>query len=88
MSAWRFDPAIYEINTAAWLHDVTVQAGRSTTLADVPAEEWDRVTPPGVDAVWLMGVWERSPAGVRLALSSPTHVAAFHATLADFTPPT
>ena len=41
---------------------------RSMTLADVPDEEWDRVTPAGVDAVWLMGVWERSPEGVRLAL--------------------
>ena len=86
MSAWGFDPAIYEINAVAWLHDLTVQAGRSMTLANVPDEEWDRVTLPGVDAVWLMGVWERSPEGVRLALSSPTHVAEFHATLDDFTP--
>ena len=53
----------------------------STTSAGGPAgrrrwpacrtAEWDQVTPPGVDAVWLMGVWKRSPAGVRLALGSP-----------------
>ena len=31
------------------------------------AADWDAVTPAGVDAVWLMGVWERSPAGLALA---------------------
>src|SRR4051794_32449504 len=85
-SRWDFDPVIYELNTAAWLHDVGVRAGHSVTLADVPDEEWDRVTPRGVDAVWLMGVWQRSAEGVRLALESPSHLADFHATLSDFTP--
>ena len=77
---WGFDPVIYELNTAAWLHDV------GGTLADVPAHEWDRVTADGIDAVWLMGVWERSAEGVRLALESPAHLAEFQATLPDFTP--
>ncbi len=84
MSAWGFDPVIYELNTAAWLHDVGRRAGRTATLADVPAGEWDAATPKGVDAVWLMGVWERSPFGVRLALESPSHMADFRATLDDF----
>ena len=79
-SRWGFDPVIYEINTAAWLHDI------GATLAEVPEREWDRVTPPGVDAVWLMGVWRRSAEGVRLALDSPSHLAEFRATLPDFTP--
>jgi hypothetical protein len=83
---WGFDPVIHELNTAAWLHDVGARAGRDATLADVPADEWNRVTPPGVDAVWLMGVWQRSVEGVRLALGSPSHLAEFAATLADFTP--
>ncbi len=83
-SRWGVDPVIYELNTAAWLHDVGQRLGRSTGLGDVPAEEWDRVVPPGVDAVWLMGVWERSPDAARLALDSPSHVAEFRSTLADF----
>ncbi len=85
MSRWPADSVIYELNTAAWLHDVGRRAGRRgpATLADVPLEEWEQVTPPGVDAVWLMGVWERSPAGVRLALASADHLASFHATLPD-----
>jgi hypothetical protein len=83
---WGFDPVIYELNTAAWLHDIGARSGRATTLADVRADEWDRVTPPGVDAVWLMGVWRRSAEGVRLALESPSHLADFRAALPDFTP--
>src|SRR5262245_4347600 len=85
-SRWGFDPVIYELNTAAWLHDISTRAGRPTTLADVSDEEWMRVTPPGVDAVWLMGVWLRSREGIRLALDSPSHLAAFHAALPDFSP--
>ena len=86
MSRWGFDPVVYELNTAAWLRDVSARSERSVTLLDVPDEEWDRVTPAGIDAVWLMGVWGRSPAGARLALDSATHLADFHATLDDFEP--
>ena len=67
MSAWPVDPAIYELNTAAWLHDVGTRSGTVVSLADVPEAQWDLVTPPGVDAVWLMGLLERSPAGRRPA---------------------
>jgi Alpha amylase, catalytic domain len=83
MSRWGSDPVIYELNTAAWLHDLGVEAGHAVTLADVTDPVWDGVTPAGVDAVWLMGVWERSPAGVRLALESTAHMADFRATLDD-----
>ena len=82
---WPAHPVIYEINTAAWLHDVSARRGAATTLADVPVSEWDAVTPTGVDAVWLMGVWQRSPAGVRLALDTPEQVASFHQVLPDLT---
>jgi hypothetical protein len=37
----------------------------------VPERAWDAVALPGVDAVWLMGVWERSPAGRAIALADP-----------------
>ena len=63
MTGWPAKPVIYEINTAIWLADLSRAAGRRVTLADVPASAWDDVTPAGADAVWLMGVWERSPAG-------------------------
>jgi len=83
MSSWPSHPVIYEVNTAAWLHEVSERAGATTTLGEVSPAEWDLVTPPGVDAVWLMGVWQRSPAGVRLALDSPEQMAAFRTALPD-----
>jgi hypothetical protein len=31
---------------------------------------WDDLAALGVDAVWLMGVWRRSPAGIGIALTN------------------
>ena len=36
-----------------------------------------------VDAVWLMGVWQRSPAGRAVALAEPRLLAAYRAALPD-----
>ena len=33
----------------------------------MPSAEWDAIAKFGFDAVWLMGVWERSPAGIAIA---------------------
>jgi hypothetical protein len=83
---WGLDPVVYELNCATWLRELGIRLGRRATLLDVPDDEWQRVTPAGVDAVWLMGVWKRSPEGVRLALASASHLADFRATLDDFEP--
>lgn len=58
---WRRHPAIYEINTWPWLDALGRRHGRAVTLGDVPPEEWDALRALGFDAIWLMGVWERSP---------------------------
>ena len=85
MSGWPGQPVIYEINTAVWLTELSEVAGRRLTLADVTASAWDDVTPVGVDAVWLMGVWERSPAGLALAMANPELQASFRDALPDLT---
>ncbi len=77
---------IYEVNTAIWLADLSRAAGRRVTLADVPAAAWDAVTPDGTDAVWLMGVWERSPAGLALANANAGLQDSFRAALPDLRP--
>jgi hypothetical protein len=79
---------VHEVFTWTWLTELSERHGRPVTLADVPGEEWDRLRPPGVTAVWLMGVWERSPAGRAVALADPdvraaTLAALPHATDAD-----
>jgi len=83
MTGWPAKPVIYEINTAIWLGDLSRAAGWQVTLADVPASAWDDVTPAGADAVWLMGVWERSPAGLELANANAGLQASFRDALPD-----
>ena len=79
-------PVLYEINTWAWLNELSLQAGRPVTLGSVPDETWDALSAWGFDAVWLMGVWERSPAGIRIAMQNEGLVAEFRRALPDFTP--
>ncbi len=76
-------PTIYEINTAVWLGDLSRRLGRPIDLGEVPADEWDRLAALRVDAVWLMGVWQRSPAGLAIAQRDPELQAGFRATLPD-----
>lgn len=54
-------PTIYEINTPVFLREISGRVGHGVTLADVPDNEWDAVARPGIDTIWFMGVWKRSP---------------------------
>ncbi len=82
---WPVNPAVYEVNTAVWLGEVSGRLGAAVTLGSVPAPEWDLVVPEGVSVVWLMGVWARSPAGREIALSNPDLRAGWSAALPDWT---
>lgn len=57
---YRTHPHLYEINTWAWLEELSGKCGRQISLANVPASEWDEIAALGFDFVWLMGVWQRS----------------------------
>jgi hypothetical protein len=86
MGGWPRRPVVYEVNTATWLSDLSTIAGRRVGLADVPACAWDRIAIPGVDAIWLMGVWERSPAGVAVFEQNPPLWGELRAALPDLAP--
>jgi hypothetical protein len=75
-------PAVYEINTAVWLRRLGHEWGRPLGLGEVPRSEWDMLAALPVDAVWLMGVWQRSPVGRALA-ADPGLVAGYRAALPD-----
>jgi hypothetical protein len=76
-------PTVYELNTAGWLTRLGRDTGRPLRLDEVPAQQWDRLAALPVDAVWLMGVWERSPAGLQIALTNPELDAGNRAALPD-----
>lgn len=85
-TGWPAAPVIYEVDTWPWLRDLSEQAGRPLTLAEVPDSAWDAVAPSGVDAVWLMGVWERSQAGLEIARHDDELITGFRAALPDLAP--
>src|SRR5437762_12724007 len=84
-TSWPRRPVIYEVNTWVWLNALSQYYQRAMTLSDVPAEQRDTLALPGVDAVWLMGVWERSPAGIRIANENASLQADFRSALPDYT---
>ncbi len=61
MTAWRNKCIIYQINTWVWLTALSRQYKQPITLHTVPDEVLDQIAKPGIDMVWLMGVWRRGP---------------------------
>jgi len=84
MSPWPKRPVIYEINTRVWLQDLRLKYQRPLDLGTVPPEVWDHLGSLGLDAVWLMGVWERSPAGIRISSRNRNLQEEFRRALPDF----
>ncbi len=85
MIPWTKNPLIYEINTWVWLTDMSKKYGRSVTLGNVPDAEWNVIARLKTDAVWLMGVWERSPMGIEIALRNRALQEDFRRALPDVT---
>ncbi len=79
----RARPTVYEINTAVWLARLGRDEGRPLGLDEVPGAEWDALAALALDAVWLMGVWQRSPAGRTIAVIEPGLFAGYRAALSD-----
>jgi len=54
-------------STLVWLEQLARRYGREVSRLDqVPDEELDRLAAFGINALWLIGVWERSPASRRI----------------------
>lgn len=81
----RTHPHLYEINTWAWLEELSARAGRTLKLADVPDAEWNALAERGFDIVWLMGVWQRSAEARRIALE-PSNTSAYAGALLGWKP--
>jgi hypothetical protein len=81
---WPKYPVIYEINTWVWLMELSQKYNKPVTLGTVPPEEWESIACLHADAVWLMGVWERSPVGIRISMQDQGLLADFRRALPDF----
>ena len=86
VSVWPRYPSVYEINTWVWLSELSHKYGKAVDLSSVPAAEWESIADYGFDAVWLMGVWERSPAGMMIANQNTGLLADCRKALPDFRP--
>jgi len=84
MKSWSKYPVIYEINTWVWLGDLSRKYQRQLDLSSVPEQEWVAIAEQGFDAIWFMGVWERSPAGIAISMRNPGLLKDFQRALADF----
>jgi glycosidase len=67
MIEWPTKPVIYEINTWVWLNTLSRTYNWPVTLDNVPDRIVDDIASLGIDAIWLMGVWMRSPAALASA---------------------
>src|SRR5271157_1944993 len=85
MGKWPTYPVVCELNTWVWLNDLSRDTGRPVTLGDVPQSELERLASYHLDALWLMGVWERSPRGRQVACEYPDLQAEYRRALPDFT---
>ena len=77
---------VYEVNTRVFLHELSAEAGKTLTLADIPdtvLEEWSSL---GIDAVWLMGAWTTGALGRQLALDTHGLQDEYRKSLPDVTP--
>ncbi len=84
MKTWPKHPVLYEINTWVWLRELAQKHQRPVHLGTVPTEEWDQIASLGFDAVWFMGVWERSPAGMEIAMRNQACLEDFCRAIPDF----
>jgi Alpha amylase, catalytic domain len=84
VSVWHRYPNLYEINTWVWLSELSRKYGRKINFSSVPAAEWDAIAGYGFDAVWFMGVWDRSPMGIQIANENRSLIDDFRRALPDF----
>ena len=81
---WPQYSTLYEINAWVWLSELSHKYDTKVDLSSIPAAEWDAIGTYGFDAVWLMGVWERSPTGIAIASQNQGLLDDFRRALPDF----
>lgn len=66
-ASWMPDLVLLAKNVLVWLDQLSERYGRPIRrLDEVPPEELEAISRRGVSGLWLIGVWERSPASARI----------------------
>lgn len=81
--SWPKHPKILEINTWPWLNGLSERYNVPIKLNNVPDEVLENEF-KYFDAIWLMGVWERSPQGRIIAIEHPDLQEEYRNALNDF----
>jgi hypothetical protein len=64
---WMPNVVMMAKSTLVWLHQLSVAYGRDIrTLDAIPDEELDNLAMRGFNGLWLIGLWERSPASAEI----------------------
>jgi glycosidase len=64
---WMPNLVLLSKNILVWLDQLSKKYGRTiTTLDQIPDEELDLLRERGITGLWLIGLWERSPASKRI----------------------
>lgn len=82
MTAWPNKPFIYQINTWVWLDSLSRAYNWPITLDNIPDKTLDELASYNVDAIWLMGIWQRSTGARTSALK---YAAEYKVALPDLT---
>ena len=66
-SSWMGELVLIAKHVKVWLHQLSEATGRDIRRLDqVPDEELDRLAGRGFNGLWLVGLWQRSPASRRI----------------------
>jgi hypothetical protein len=79
-------PALYQLNTRAWLHQRGLDLRRPATLDDIDDVSLERFAADGFDWVWPLGVWQTGEASRQISLTQPELQREYRELLSDFTP--
>jgi hypothetical protein len=77
-------PSLYQVNTRVSLRELSLKLGRQAKLDDYPDATLDRLAEAGFEWVWMLGIWQTGPAGLRISRGQPEWVAEYKETLPDF----
>lgn len=65
----RKHPHLFEANARIFLRRLSEKYNRPLTIGSIPLKEWEKIKSRGFDFVWLMGIWQRSPASQKICIS-------------------